>query len=208
MILDADAMLPLQIPISCLSCRRCLDVRTRSFLDWVDVSESIPASAQSLVHVSTIPLGVLLRRSCAVPCILKRIVDACGPKKIGVDDGDMTSDGTDGNLHSACLTLYLTAATRAVAHHLSPVGFHSTNHPHLHHGSTVYALESSTPYNGDEQHPNPSNILLVPRCNISYRLILVLVKVVEPEVLGRIQEPRRPTPLRFKRIHFLKQLVR
>lgn len=86
------------------------------FLDWVDVSESIPASAQSLVHVSTIPLGVLLRRSCAVPCILKRIVDACGPKKLGVDDGDMTSDGTDGNLHSACLTLCLTAATRAVAH--------------------------------------------------------------------------------------------
>lgn len=115
-ILDADAMLPLQTPISCLSCRRCLDVRTRSFLDWVDVSESIPASAQSLVHVSTILLGVLLRRSCAVPCILKRIVDACGPKKIGVDDGDMTSDGTDGNLHSACLTLCLTAATRAVAH--------------------------------------------------------------------------------------------
>lgn len=203
-------MLPLQIPISCLSCRRCLDVRTRSFLDWVDVSESIPASAQSLVHVSTIPLGVLLRRSCAVPCILKRIVDACGPKKIGVDDGDMTSDGTDGNLHSACLTLCITAATRAVAHPqpTSALLGSTPPNPHFHHGSTVYALESSPPYNGNEQHPNPSDILLVPRCNISYRLILILVKDVEPEVLGRIQEPRQPTPLRLKRIHLLKQLVR
>lgn len=45
-------------------------------------------------------------------------------------------------------------------------------------------------------------------CTVSYRLIRLLVKDVEPEVLGRIKESRRPVPLPLKCIHFFKQLIR
>lgn len=47
----------------------------------------------------------------------------------------------------------------------------------------------------------------VPRGAIPHWLIILFVKDVEPKMIGRIQEPRRPAPLCFERVHLLEQIV-